>query len=135
MKVLTGWADVGAGPMTQGSSLTAVASEMLFWHQAIKVAMVLAALLGLLMLGLYVWRRLGMAQPGKSTLIQVVATHYLAPKQALILLAVGPERLLLARCGDQLSLLKTLESYGKPPDCHDVTAGRSDCPADKDGPC
>lgn len=87
----------------------AMAQEFPFWQHFIRVALVLSAMLGVLVLVLYLWKRSGVLRPqGVSPLIQVLATHYLAPKKALILVAVGRERLLLASAGDRLSLVASL---------------------------
>jgi flagellar biogenesis protein FliO len=86
-----------------------MAQEFPFWQHFIRVALVLSAMLGVLVLVLYLWKRSGVLRPqGVSPLIQVLATHYLAPKKALILVAVGRERLLLASAGDRLSLVAPL---------------------------
>lgn len=85
------------------------APEFPFWQHLFRVAAVLGGMLGVLVLGLYLWKRSGFLKPqGGSPLIQVLATHYLAPKKALILVAVGNERLLLASAGEQLQLVTPL---------------------------
>ncbi|MBI4795654.1 MAG: flagellar biosynthetic protein FliO [Deltaproteobacteria bacterium] len=87
----------------------AAAPEFPFWQHLFRVAAVLGGMLGVLVLGLYLWKRSGFLKPqGVSPLIQVLATHYLAPKKALILVAVGKERLLLASAGEQLHLVTSL---------------------------
>lgn len=91
------------------ASAPAAAPEFPFWQHLFRVAAVLSGMLGLLLLGLYLWKRSGFLRPqGGSPLIQVLATHYLAPKKALILVAVGRERLLLASSGDRLQLVASL---------------------------
>jgi flagellar biogenesis protein FliO len=90
-----------------GSS--AAAPEFPFWQHLFRVLAVLSGMLGVLVLGLYLWKRSGFLKPqGVSPLIRVLATHYLAPKKALILVAVGQERLLLASSGEQLHLVTSL---------------------------
>jgi flagellar protein FliO/FliZ len=91
------------------------APEFPFWQQLIKVVAVLSGMLGLLILGLHFWKRSGFLRPqGVSPLIQVLATHYLAPKKALILVEVGKERLLLASAGDHLHLVTSLAPEAAP---------------------
>jgi flagellar biogenesis protein FliO len=91
------------------------APEFPFWQHLFRVAAVLSGMLGVLVLGLYLWKRSGFLKPqGGSPLIQVLATHYLAPKKALILVAVGRERLLLASAGDQLQLVTPLAQEAVP---------------------
>ena len=111
-----GWlataAEQAAGTAAAGG--VAAAPEFPFWQHLFRVAAVLGGMLGVLVLGLYLWKRSGFLKPqGGSPLIQVLATHYLAPKKALILVAVGRERLLLASAGDQLQLVTSLapEAY------------------------
>jgi flagellar biogenesis protein FliO len=94
------------------------APEFPFWQHLFRVTAVLSGMLGVLVLGLYLWKRSGFLRPqGVSPLIQVLATHYLAPKKALILVAVGQERLLLASAGDGLHLVTSLapESLAEAP--------------------
>lgn len=88
---------------------SAAAPEFPFWQHLFRVVVVLGGMLAVLVLGLYLWKRSGLLklQVG-SPLIQVLATHYLAPKKALILVAVGKERLLLSSAGDQLHLVASL---------------------------
>lgn len=110
--VLGGWSWLGiaaqeAAGMAGGGG--AMAQEFPFWQHFFRVAVVLSGMLGVLVLGLYLWKRSGFLKPqGVSPLIQVLATHYLAPKKALILVEVGKERLLLASAGDQLHLVTSL---------------------------
>jgi flagellar biogenesis protein FliO len=96
-----------AGAAAAGGPLGA--PEFPFWQHFLRVAVVLGGMLGVLVLGLYLWKRSGFFKPqGASPLIQVLATHYLAPKKALILVSVGKERLLLASAGEHLSLVTSL---------------------------
>ncbi len=91
------------------ASLLGPAPEFAFWSHLIKVLVCLSVLLGVLLLVAFLWKRWGgPRQGGASPLIRVMATHYLAPKKALILVGVGEERLLLASAGDQLSLITGL---------------------------
>lgn len=105
-----GWLGVAAQKVagaTAGGAATA--PEFPFWQHLIKVVAVLSGMLGLLVLGLHFWKRSGgLRSQGVSPLIQVLATHYLAPKKALILVEVGKERLLLASAGDDLHLVTSL---------------------------
>lgn len=105
-----GWlctaAQEAAGVAATGGAGT---PEFPFWQHLFRVAAVLCAMLGVLILGLHLWKRSGFLRPqGVSPLIQVLATHYLAPKKALILVEVGKERLLLASAGDNLQLVTSL---------------------------
>ena len=111
--VLGGWSWLGmavqeaAGVAANGGA--AAAPDFPFWQHLFRVAAVLGGMLGVLALGLYLWKRSGFLKPqGVSPLIQVLATHYLSPKKALILVAVGQERLLLASAGEQLHLVTSL---------------------------
>ena len=104
-----GWLAATAQGLGEVAATSAAAPEFPFWQHLLRVAAVLSGLLGVLVLGLYLWKRSGFLRPqGVSPLIQVLATHYLAPKKALILVAVGQERLLLASAGDQLQLVISL---------------------------
>lgn len=107
-----GWGGLLAAAQDAGglSAAGAASPEFPFWQHLIRVAAVLSGMMGLLVLGLYLWKRSGFLRPqGVSPLIQVLATHHLAPKKALILVAVGKERLLLASAGDQLHLVTSLD--------------------------
>ena len=109
--ILGGWGWLVATAQDAGglAATSAAAPEFPFWQHLFRVVAVLSAMLGVLLLGLYLWKRSGFLRPqGVSPLIQVLATHYLAPKKALILVAVGKERLLLASAGDQLQLVTSL---------------------------
>lgn len=109
--ILGGWGWLAAAAQDAGgvAATSAATPEFPFWQHLFRVAAVLSGMLGVLVLGLYLWKRSGFLRPqGVSPLIQVLATHYLAPKKALILVAVGKERLLLASAGDQLQLVTSL---------------------------
>jgi len=111
--VLEGWSRLNLLAQGAAEGMAAggwpMAQEFPFWQHFIRVALVLSAMLGVLVLVLYLWKRSGVLRPqGVSPLIQVLATHYMAPKKALILVAVGRERLLLASAGDRLSLVAPL---------------------------
>jgi len=125
--VLGGWGWLVAAAQDAGEVAAATAGaapEFPFWQHLFRVAAVLSGMLGVLVLGLYLWKRSGFLRPqGVSPLIQVVATHYLAPKKALILVAVGRERLLLASAGDQLQLLTSLSPEALP-----AAAGGAEAP-------
>jgi flagellar biogenesis protein FliO len=99
------------GTRVTPASLLGPVPEFALWPHLIKVVTVLAALLGGLLLVAFLWKRWGISRPGgASPLIQVLATHYLAPKKALLLVGVGEERFLLASAGDQLTLITGLAS-------------------------
>jgi flagellar biogenesis protein FliO len=94
-------------PVAAGQLMVS-APEFPFWQHFFKVMAVLSGMLGVLILGLYLWKRLGSAPRGTTPFIKVLATHYLAPKKALIMVAVGKERFLLASTAEQLSLVTSL---------------------------
>ncbi|MFZ5450948.1 MAG: flagellar biosynthetic protein FliO [Thermodesulfobacteriota bacterium] len=110
--VLGSWSWLGVAAQEAAGAAAGVvvtAPEFPFWQHLVKVVAVLSGMLGLLFLGLHLWKRSGFLRPhGVSPLIQVLATHYLAPKKALILVEVGKERLLLASAGDHLQLIASL---------------------------
>ena len=116
--VLEGWGWLATGAQDTAGVAAATpgaAQDFPFWQHLFRVAAVLSAMLGVLLLGLYLWKRSGFLRPqGVSPLIQVLATHYLAPKKALILVEVGKERLLLASAGDQLQLVTSLAAEAVP---------------------
>jgi len=84
---------------------TLTAPEFPFWHYSIKILTVLSAMVGFLLLALAIWRRLAPKYQRHPALIRVLATHYLAPKQALILVAVGQETFLLASSASNLNVI------------------------------
>ncbi len=110
--VLWGWGWLGTAAQEAAGVVATTgggAPEFPFWQHLFRVVAVLSGMLGVLVLALYLWKRSGFLRPQRvSPLIQVLATHYLAPKKALILVAVGKERLLLASAGDQLHLVTAL---------------------------
>jgi hypothetical protein len=81
------------------------APEFPFWHYSIKILIVLSAMVGFLLLALAIWKRWAPKYQRHPALIQVLATHYLAPKQALILVAVGQETFLLASSASNLNVI------------------------------
>lgn len=93
-----------AAPGPEGP-LTLPAPGFPFWQYLIKVLLILGALMGVLMLAVYLLKRLLPRYQAQPPLIRVLATHYLAPKQALILVAVGQETFLLASSAGQLSII------------------------------
>lgn len=93
-----------AGPESEGA-LTLPATGFPFWQYLIKVFLILGVLLGVLMLAVYLLKRFLPPYRAQPPLIRVLATHYLAPKQALILVAVGQETFLLASSAGQLSIV------------------------------
>jgi flagellar biogenesis protein FliO len=84
-------------------SLTA--PEFPFWQYSIKILTVLSAMVGFLLLALAIWKRVAPKYQRHPALIRVLATHYLAPKQALILVAVGQETFLLASSASNLNVI------------------------------
>jgi flagellar biogenesis protein FliO len=107
-----GWLGVAAENAAGAAETTlGAAPEFPFWQHLARVGAVLTGMLGVLVLVLYLWKRFGsgvLRAQGASPLIRILATHYLAPKKALIMVAVGRERLLLASTGEQLQLLASL---------------------------
>ena len=101
----------GSAPL---KSLTA--PEFPFWQYSIKILTVLSAMVGVLLLVLAIWKRLAPKYQRHPALIRVLATHYLAPKQALILVAVGQETFLLASSASNLNVIPLAreESGGVP---------------------
>jgi flagellar biogenesis protein FliO len=85
------------------NSLTA--PEFPFWHYSIKILTVLSAMVGVLLLALAIWKRLAPKYQRHPALIRVLATHYLAPKQALIIVAVGQQTFLLASSASNLNVI------------------------------
>ena len=67
--------------------------------------MILSAMVGILLLGLSLWKRFAPSYQRQPALIKVLATHYLTPKQALILVAVGEETFLLASTPNNLNFI------------------------------
>ena len=92
---------------TEGSAtLTPLtAPDFPFWHYLVKIITILSAMVGVLLLALSLWKRLAPKYQRHPALIQVLATHYLAPKQALILVAVGEETFLLASSPSNLNVI------------------------------
>ena len=81
------------------------APDFPFWQYLLKIIIILSAMVGILLLVLALWKRLAPKYRRHPALIQVLATHYLAPKQALILVAVGQETFLLASSASNLSVI------------------------------
>ena len=90
------------------------APDFPFWQHMVKILAILSAMVGCLLLVLALWKRLSPKYQRHPALIKVLATHYLAPKQTLILVAVGQSTFLLASSASNLSVIpleagKTLE--------------------------
>lgn len=105
------WANLAAGlanGLSGGGALSAPAPDVLFWPHLLKVGAVLTGMVGVLLLGLQLMKRFKLAPGGSPPLIRVLATHYVAPKKALLLVAVGREQFLLASAQDRLTLLTAL---------------------------
>lgn len=81
------------------------APDFPFWQYLLKILVILSAMVGVLLVVLALWKRLAPRYQRHPALIQVLATHYLAPKQALILVAVGQETFLLASSASNLSVI------------------------------
>ena len=81
------------------------APDFPFWHYLLKILVILSAMVGVLLLVLALWKRLAPKYQRHPALIRVLATQYLAPKQALILVAVGQETFLLASSASSLSVI------------------------------
>lgn len=81
------------------------APDFPFWQYLLKILAILSAMVGVLLLVLALWKRIAPKYQRHPALIQVLATHYLAPKQALILVAVGQETFLMASSAGNLSVI------------------------------
>jgi flagellar biogenesis protein FliO len=81
------------------------APDFPFWQHLIKIITILSVMVGILLLALSLWKRLAPKYQRHPALIRVLATHYLAPKQALILVAVGEETFLLASSVSNLNVI------------------------------
>jgi flagellar biogenesis protein FliO len=81
------------------------APDFPFWAYLVKILAILSAMVGILLLALALWKRLAPKYQRHPALIRVLATHYLAPKQALILVAVGQDTFLLASSASGLSVI------------------------------
>jgi flagellar biogenesis protein FliO len=93
------------------------APDFPFWHYLVKIIAILSAMVGVLLLALALWKRLAPRLQRHPALIQILATHYLAPKQALILVAVGQETFLLASSASNLSVIPLVkENIGVVPE-------------------
>jgi flagellar biogenesis protein FliO len=84
-----------------------------FWQHLIKIIIILSAMVGILLLALSLWKRLAPKYQRHPALVQVLATHYLAPKQALILVAVGEETFLLASSASNLNVIPLAQEKPK----------------------
>ncbi|MGQ9687597.1 MAG: flagellar biosynthetic protein FliO [Desulfobaccales bacterium] len=76
-----------------------------FWHFFGKIIAILSAMVGVLFLALGLWKRLAPKFQQHPAPIRILATQYLAPKQALFLVAVGQETFLLASSANNLSVI------------------------------
>lgn len=100
-------ANISLAVATEGTASlqTLTAPDFPFWQYLLKILIILSALVGVLLLVLALWKRLAPKYQRHPALIRVLATHYLAPKQALILVAVGQETFLLASSASNLSVI------------------------------
>jgi flagellar biogenesis protein FliO len=104
-----GWRCWQAALPAAAEAVATPAPDFPFWSHLFRVIAVLSGMLGVLLLGLHFWKKSSFGRtPAGSNLIQVLATHYLAPKKALLLVAVGRERFLLASTSEQLQLVTRL---------------------------
>jgi flagellar biogenesis protein FliO len=62
----------------------------------------------MLFLGLHILKKYRFGRSRRQPLIQVLETHYLAPKATLHLVAVGSTRFLVGNAGERLTLLTAL---------------------------
>ena len=85
------------------------APDFPFWHYLVKIIIILSAMVGVLLLALSLWKRLAPKYQRHPALIQVLATRYLAPKQALILVSVGEETFLLASSAGNLNVIPSAQ--------------------------
>ncbi len=97
----------GEGSLGLPAALTA-ASASPSWPEVLRVFGVLLGLLGLLLVALHLARRFWVRPSPTSPLIQILATRYLAARQALLVVAVGQERFLLASSQDRVDFLTPL---------------------------
>ncbi|MBM4284340.1 MAG: flagellar biosynthetic protein FliO [Deltaproteobacteria bacterium] len=104
MGVQQAWAGVGGAAAAPSG-----APDLPFWPHLLKVLAVLTGLVGVLLLVQYFWRRIALPMKGGQPLIQVLDTHYLAPKRSLVLVQVWKQRFLLAHTGEGLTLLASLQ--------------------------
>lgn len=96
----------GAGPQ----AVLAASAASPLWPEVLRVFGVLLGLLGLLLAGLHLAKRFWVRPSQASPLIQVLGTHYLAARQALLVVAVGQERFLLASSQDRVDFLTPLSA-------------------------
>jgi len=101
------WADIPLAVAAEAppSLQPLTAPDFPFWQYLLKILIILSAMVGVLLLVLALWKRLAPKYQRHPALIRVLATHYLAPKQALILVAVGQETFLLASSANNLSVI------------------------------
>jgi flagellar biogenesis protein FliO len=98
--------DISLGVATEGTeSLHPLAPDFPFWQHLLKILIILSAMVGVLLLVLALWKRWAPKYQRHPALIRVLATHHLAPKQALILVAVGQETFLLASSASNLNVI------------------------------
>ncbi len=97
------------GPLSSPGMETIVSAMAApsFWPEILRLLGGLLGLAGLLFLAVQLARRFW-PQPPVTPFIQVVATHYLTSSQALLVVAVGGQRFLLARSADQVAFLTSL---------------------------
>lgn len=82
--------------------------EFSFIQHLVKVLAVLSGMVGVFLVSTYLWKKFRFSQKGAQPLIQILETHYLAPKKTLHIVAVGPTRFLLGSTADHLTLLMAL---------------------------
>lgn len=79
-----------------------------------RVLGVLLGLIGLVLLGLQVLRRVKFPSPGGTPLIRVLGSRPLSPRQALWVVAVDRQRFLLASSPERVELLAALPPGEEP---------------------
>ncbi len=116
--------------MAPGLALVSAAVQPLadapvsFWPQLLKVAGVLCAILGFLVLIQQWAQKAGLLRRSHASLIQILDTQYLGPKRALLLVQVGGSRFLLASTGEGLDLVAPLPgvTVDEPPHLEEMRA-------------
>lgn len=112
--------EVYSAPLTDESTLDLVINKApqaadagpTLFASMIKLFSGLAVVIGVLLVAYYFVREyLGKMNKvsGKGKLINVIATHYLAPKKSIMLIEVGGERLVIG-VGNEINLLARIEN-------------------------
>lgn len=115
------WLGLALGVSTPEASPPVTGPDFPFWPYLVKVLVILGAMLGVMLLAAYLLKKLMPRYRSDQRLIKILATHYLAPKQALILVAVGQETFLLASSAGHLSVIPLAHSKGESLDTAPLT--------------